>query len=72
MIQASAGETAGLKGHQHVGLWGGFGEVLGDRHIGGCFLETLSWGDVGRIGGGELVVSRGENWGGGEDDSIGE
>ena len=46
--------------------------MLGDRRIGGCFLETLSWGDVGRIGGGELVVSRGENWGGGEDDSIGE
>ena len=45
--------------------------MLGDRHIGGCFLETLSWGDVGRISG-ELVVSQGENWGGGEDDSIGE
>ena len=69
VIQASAGETAGLKGHQHVGLWGGFGEVLGDRHIGGCLLETLSWGDVGRIGG---ELTWGENWGGGEDDSIGE
>ena len=40
--------------------------------LGDSAEETLSWGDVGRIVGGELVVTRGENWGGGEDDSIGE
>ena len=35
-------------------------------------LETLRCGeDVGRIGG-ELVVTRGENWGGEEDDYVGE
>ena len=34
-------------------------------------LETLRFGDVGRIGG-ELVVTRGESWGGGEDDCVGE
>merc|ERR1712032_158003 len=49
----SAGETAGLKGHQDVGLCGGFGSVLSERHIESCFLETLSWGDVGRSSEGE-------------------